>query len=322
VPRSPDLIGEDRRAVSYLLSQEALDELPRVYSDPTAERAEEDTRSQIDRLGEYIAYNVPGEPSRSEGAVDCAIRLLGDYLRHRAEWWARSAEGRAQVDQLVEQAADLRRVLEGTRRERDSARTERDDALRQLAVAEATIRSDAEATEEQADALRAEVARLTGLLDESERRRRGLFEEFDEIRTGRDEARQQVVDLGRQLAEQRSLAAARAGTADNLRHLIGAHEPQTSIVVSGPGTVTCDGHELRVTYDPAVAARAILADHDLAQDPRRPRLDMWPDDAVTLTYPELRRLVALHLDRYCEPGSGRAMREGDVPLRLSEVLDR
>lgn len=57
-------------------------------------------------------------------------------------------------------------------------------------------------------------------------------------------------------------------------------------------------------------------------DPHRPHLDSWPDDAVLLRYRELRALVALHLDRYCDEGSARAMREGDVPLRLAEVLDR
>ncbi len=30
-------------------------------------------------LADYIMANVPGEPSRSEGAGDCAIRLLGFY---------------------------------------------------------------------------------------------------------------------------------------------------------------------------------------------------------------------------------------------------
>lgn len=31
---------------------------------------------QINRLANYIMEHVPGEPSRSEGAVDTAIRLL------------------------------------------------------------------------------------------------------------------------------------------------------------------------------------------------------------------------------------------------------
>lgn len=34
---------------------------------------------QIDRLGNFIIQTVPGEPSRPEGAIDCAIRLLGVY---------------------------------------------------------------------------------------------------------------------------------------------------------------------------------------------------------------------------------------------------
>lgn len=33
-------------------------------------------RSQIEKLADWITENMPGEPSRSEGAVDTAIRLL------------------------------------------------------------------------------------------------------------------------------------------------------------------------------------------------------------------------------------------------------
>jgi hypothetical protein len=31
---------------------------------------------QIERLSQFIMEHIPGEPSRSEGAVDAAIRLL------------------------------------------------------------------------------------------------------------------------------------------------------------------------------------------------------------------------------------------------------
>lgn len=58
----------------------------------------------------------------------------------------------------------------------------------------------------------------------------------------------------------------------------------------------------------------------------------WPDDALTLTYAELRRLVALHLDlaRQGMPNTSpwawvaeraRAVRDGEVPLLVAEVLD-
>lgn len=63
-----------------------------------------------------------------------------------------------------------------------------------------------------------------------------------------------------------------------------------------------------------------------------PAANAWPDDAVLLTYAELRRLVALHLDlaRQGMPrekpwewiaSRGRAVRDGEVPLLLAEVLD-
>jgi hypothetical protein len=58
----------------------------------------------------------------------------------------------------------------------------------------------------------------------------------------------------------------------------------------------------------------------------------WPEDAVTLTYTELRRLVALHLDlaRQGMPNTNpwgwvkqraRATLDGEIPILVSEVLD-
>ncbi len=45
----------------------------------------ETLESQIKRLADFIMHNVPGEPSRSEGAVDTAIRLLGDTTALRGQ---------------------------------------------------------------------------------------------------------------------------------------------------------------------------------------------------------------------------------------------
>lgn len=36
----------------------------------------ETAAQQIDRLAQFIVDEIPGEPSRDEGAVDTAIRLL------------------------------------------------------------------------------------------------------------------------------------------------------------------------------------------------------------------------------------------------------
>lgn len=63
-----------------------------------------------------------------------------------------------------------------------------------------------------------------------------------------------------------------------------------------------------------------------------PAANAWPDDAVLLTYAELRALVSLHLDlcRETMPGvapwdwikdRARAMRDGETPLLLSEVME-
>lgn len=73
---------------------------------------------------------------------------------------------------------------------------------------------------------------------------------------------------------------------------------------------------------------------EVSGDPRRPTpaANAWPDDAVLLTYAELRRLVALHLD-VCRRSMPRdkpwewmalrstAVRDGEVPLLIAEVLD-
>ena len=34
------------------------------------------TKQQIEKLANFVMAEVPGEPSRSEGAVDCAIRVI------------------------------------------------------------------------------------------------------------------------------------------------------------------------------------------------------------------------------------------------------
>lgn len=33
-------------------------------------------KKQLEELANVIMFEIPGEPSRSEGAIDCAIRLL------------------------------------------------------------------------------------------------------------------------------------------------------------------------------------------------------------------------------------------------------
>lgn len=203
-----------------------------------------------------------------------------------------------------------------------------------------------EAAEEQADALRAEVARLTGLLDDA--------------RDQRDEARAEVVRLGEQFY--------RADLSDGYLADAETYEPDPTLgappevvalmrldriignerALSEKGTGRVRGvvldalrawHEqqradpvapvVELYRDDEEQARPGLApdptlDEALAgpvdDDPRRPHPDSWPDDAVLLRYRELRDLVALHLDRYADARTARAMRDGDVPLRLAEVL--
>jgi hypothetical protein len=73
----------------------------------------------------------------------------------------------------------------------------------------------------------------------------------------------------------------------------------------------------------------------LAYDPAPPRphpaANAWPDNAVTVTYGELRRLVALHLTLCASTMPhdrpwvwmklrAQAVADGEAPLLLSEVL--
>jgi hypothetical protein len=198
-----------------------------------------------------------------------------------------------------------------------------------------------EAAEKQADALRAEVARLTGLLDET----------------------REQLDAYRSVAVDLPPGASGRGLLVIPETFLPTPEHPAALRVDGPGLVEYDGHELWVTYDNPVdgtlstatrvttpvealdrepvapvvelyrddeeQARPGLApdptldealDGSVDDDPRRPHPDSWPDDAVLLRYRELRDLVALHLDRYADARTARAMRDGDVPLRLAEVL--
>ena len=52
----------------------ALEAVTTAVSPPARQR--ETPRQQIDRLANFIMAEVPGEPSESEGAVDCAIRII------------------------------------------------------------------------------------------------------------------------------------------------------------------------------------------------------------------------------------------------------
>lgn len=64
----------------------------------------------------------------------------------------------------------------------------------------------------------------------------------------------------------------------------------------------------------------------------RPAGDSWPQEGITLTYGELRRLLALHLAQLAHTmgrtapwrdaeAAAAAMADGETPLRLAEVLD-
>lgn len=253
--------------------------------------------------------------------------------RNRARDHAVKAE--RERDLLGGEVEDERRRAEQAEAERDEARQaaaearrDRDDARAQVVAAQQQIAVDGEQ------------------LDRTARHREALADEVRELRARALTAEDEV----RTLREQRDGTEA---TLALYRQRGATHPPIELSVSRGPGTVTCDGHRLAVVYDPAVAAEAILADHErehpdldepaeadtspqldrptrvagIDGDPRRPSRDHYDEVGVTLSWRELRNLVALHLDHAdTSPARphllARAMREDGAPLRLAEVLDR
>lgn len=81
--------------IRLIAQADEADEAARTIEALTAER---DLREdQIDELANFIMAEVPGEPSRSEGAVECAIRII--------------REVRAERDRLAGEVAEYSSVL-------------------------------------------------------------------------------------------------------------------------------------------------------------------------------------------------------------------
>jgi hypothetical protein len=152
------------------------------------------------------------------------------------------------------------------------------------------------------DALRAEVARLSGLLDDASRE----ADRADRAEVSEGAWRREVEEQTRRAEREH---ATRLALAEQL-----AEERATVALY-------------RHRYGPVIAeaggGRSETNPHPIAEDPRRPSLDHFPDDAILLTYREVRQLLALHLEACSDsPHLARAMREGESGLRLAEVLDR
>ena len=61
----------------YLLGHQWTDQLNNAKA-CVGGKETESPEEQLARLADYIMTEIPGEPSQSEGAVDTAIRLLGE----------------------------------------------------------------------------------------------------------------------------------------------------------------------------------------------------------------------------------------------------
>lgn len=253
--------------------------------------------------------------------------------RNRARDHAVAAE--RERDLLGGEVEDERRRAEHAEAERDEARQAADEARR-----------DRDEARAQVVAAQQQIATDGEQLDRTARHREALADEVRELRARALTAEDEV----RALREQRDGTEA---TLALYRTRGAVPHPPVELSVNGPGTVTCEGGRLSVIYEPAVAAEAILADHErehpdldepaeadgspqldrptrvagIDGDPRRPSRDHYDEVGVTLSWRELRNLVALHLDHAdTSPARphllARAMREDGAPLRLAEVLDR
>jgi hypothetical protein len=177
--------------------------------------------------------------------------------------------------------------------------------------------------EEQADALRAEVARLSGLLDDASREAERAEQAEAELARRRSEWETRSAE-GRQQVDRLAAENDRLRQASHAEHAARLRAERL-LIAQQETTDTLRGH-LDAERARAERAEGLVDDpadlRPVADDPRRPHPGEWPDDAVLLRYVELRRLVSLHLERYADGNVARAMLEGDVPLRLAEVLDR
>lgn len=108
------------------------------------------------------------------------------------------------------------------------------------------------------------------------------------------------------------------------------------VLTEVPNTLTPD--QIRAAHE-AVEDRAVARavegrqPAELPQERRwRPTGGTWPEDGITLTYGELRRLIALHLAQCAHmmprdkpwvwaENQAKAMSDGETPLRLREVLE-
>ena len=71
---------EERCDCAFCLSPTKLVSCSETATPPAP--AEGRGEEAVARLARFIMENIPGEPSRSEGAVDCAIRLLARSIPH------------------------------------------------------------------------------------------------------------------------------------------------------------------------------------------------------------------------------------------------
>lgn len=80
-----------------------------------SKREEEDTMEQTKILADYIISEIEGEPSRSEGAGDTAVRLLRSYRERVQELETANGEMRKILEKFAYSISMLSEYLEEAR---------------------------------------------------------------------------------------------------------------------------------------------------------------------------------------------------------------
>lgn len=274
---------------AFVLSVEALDRLPVLMRDPVppggflpAPPEEARVASMRGRRDRARDHAV-----RNEGEAGDLRRQLAAFTEERDNLDRQLADTRAAFDRMNEQRVETERTL----------LAERNEARRQLV-------DHAREAEQLAGGLRAERDEL----------RRLLVEQGEAAEEQADALRAEVARLAGLLDDE---VGRRARAELNL-----AAQQQTT----GTLREQLDGERARAERAEGLVDEAVPLP-PLAEDPRRPRLDHFPTDAITLTYREVRQLLGLHVEAVGDSvlsaaDQARAMREGETPLRLAEVLDR
>ena len=90
--------SQRRVARAAELAEYEIDRLTREREDANEESLQ--LQAQIEQLGAFIMATIPGEPSQSQGAVDTAIRIIGNEHQQRVQAEQMLSEANGIIERL------------------------------------------------------------------------------------------------------------------------------------------------------------------------------------------------------------------------------